>query len=165
MKIIQLVYNTIPQDIIECMSTVKKYADTNNFEYEVITEIPQEYKGIENLRVISNYHRVDLLTTRSDIIFIDWDVKLKSEFVLECKDYPMFNSTGDVIMYSGDVKFWKKIRMFMGNINDHKYELNIIFTALRINIIDKNDNMIISSDNFTHLNYSKNKNLKDKKYK
>lgn len=156
-KVYQIIIGELPEPLTPCTESVKAFASMKGYEYVQITKIPEQYKDMPDIRVVSNYMRVDLLCNDSDAIYFDWDVMLFDKFDLTLGDSPLFNRMGDNIMYSGDMEFWKKIRLWMEDIDKHKYELGIIFHALRSGVVEINKTMAISDANFKHYNYSNSK--------
>lgn len=155
MKIVQIAYTATPSLIAGCMQTVSTWAKANGHEYRVITAVPEVYADLINLRVISDYHRVDLLAADADTAYFDWDVRLLEGFTLCSGATPKFNHMGDNIMYSGDTTFWQKIREWMGDPLEHKGEIGRIFHALNALSPDVTRPMIIPPGTFEHLNYTR----------
>jgi hypothetical protein len=157
MKIVQIAYSTVPAIIAECMQTVSSWANANGHEYQVITEISEEYKSLPDIRVTSNYHRIDLMCQNADSAYFDWDVKLLEGFALISGSAPKFNSLGDNIIYSGDIVFWQEVRRWMEAPEEHPYEIGRVFHALSSGVVKVEKEMILPGETFTHLNYTGNK--------
>jgi hypothetical protein len=157
-KVYQIAIGTVPEKLNHCMESVKKFAKRNGFEYCLLTEVPQQYREYKDVRVLSNYMRVDLLASDPCAIYFDWDVLLDDEFQLTFDNAPLFNRMGDNVMYSGNVEFWKKVRMWMGDIKEYRYELPRIFNALRSGVVRIEKEMIIEDKHFKHTNFSGSKN-------
>ena len=107
------------------------------------------------MRIITDYMRVDELCKDPEKCYFDWDVFIGWNFNIKDTPHPQVNSMGDNIMYSGDTEFWKRVRELMGDINDHKNKLGVIFNVLSSKKIVVNPESIISNVGWSHMNYSR----------
>lgn len=156
MRVYQIIIGNIPEGLQEAVASVKAWASKQGYEYIQISEIADKYKGMPNIRVISNYMRIDILTSEEQCIYFDWDVVLSEEFNLELCDKILVDRMGDQVMYNGiHTKEFLKMRKYMDPIRE--YELGIIFNAFVSGVIDRDKFEVISNEGWKHLNWSQRK--------
>jgi hypothetical protein len=153
MKVFQIIIGELPEPLVSAVASVKTWADRHGYEYIQVTEVPLQYKDMPNIRVISNYMRVDLLAEESNRIYMDWDVVLQDDFNLELGDKILVDKMGDQVMYNANhCEEFKKMREYMTPIR--KFELGVIFNGFCAGVIDRDKFGIIDSAGWEHLNWS-----------
>ena len=83
MKIVQIAIGAVPPVLQYMMKKWEQYG----YEYQIITELPEEYQQY-GPRIGSDYLRMDILATEPDILYVDWDTEPKEE--IDFSDIPMF---------------------------------------------------------------------------
>ncbi len=120
----QIVIGSIPEEIQDCIDTVKEWCKRNGYDYKLITEISKKYKNLD-VRIASDYMRIDLLQEPFRV-YVDWDIEIKRDIVLN--NDPAI--AGDCILYNGsETDLFKKIKKMMYPIRLAEGQ---IWSALRV---------------------------------
>lgn len=144
----QIVIGSIPEEIQDCIDTVKEWCKRNGYDYKLITEIPKKYKNLD-VRIASDYMRIDFLQEPFRA-YVDWDIEIKRDILLN--NDPAI--AGDYILYNGsETDLFKKIKKMMYPIRLAEGQ---IWSALRV--IGKSQdikNFFIDKNCYLHKNYSR----------
>ena len=144
----QIVIGSIPEEIQDCIDTVKAWCKRNDYSYTLITEISKKYKNLD-VRIASDYMRIDLLQ-EPFCAYVDWDIEIKRDIVLN--NDPAI--AGDCILYNGnETDLFKKIKKMMYPIRLAEGQ---IWSALRV--IGKSQDIkkyFIDKNSYLHKNYSR----------
>ena len=143
----QILIGSIPEEIQDCIDTVKAWCKRNDYNYTLITEIPKQYKDLP-VRIASDYMRIDFLQEPFRA-YVDWDIEIKRDIVLN--NDPAI--AGDYILYNGnETNLFKKIKKMMYPIRLAEGQ---IWSALRV--VGKSQNIgkyFIDKNCYLHKNYS-----------
>lgn len=152
MKVFQLTYTEIPNEIKVCMDSVKAIYPQVEVYYK-----KSELTGMELLKQSDN-DRDEILCHYDDILFIDWDIKLDESFIIEQNGLiscNYFKGAPDLsVIYSPNREVWKQV-------NENRIKRGIskdTFAWMRKVLRDMQTNEI--GGNYEHLRYTSSKKRK-----
>lgn len=130
MKILQVALGKIPDVCQKCMDKNKSIASKNNWEYELVTELPEGYNVVKLDMLKTDWYRIDRLTQEKRVLYLDWDATLEMD--IDFGPDPVFFKNFDVAIYFGDdLDFAKRVRAAMGEMQKSYYVGGMIVKALR----------------------------------
>lgn len=94
----QIVIGKTTHWLDSCISSVKNYAESHEYDYEVDTKVPEKYNHFDN-RMASEWMRLDKLSSRPYVLYVDWDIELRKDFQL--KDDILTIKIIDALLYFG----------------------------------------------------------------
>ena len=94
----QIVIGKTTHWLDKCISSVKSYAEKHGYDYEVDTKIPEKYSHFDS-RMASEWMRLDKLSSRPYVLYVDWDIELRKDF--ELKDSILTIKVIDALVYFG----------------------------------------------------------------
>lgn len=108
MRIVQIIFGEIPEHLVPCISSVKKYARKKGIGYSIVSEIPlsfgvpPEHKKYAWYRCLSEHIKIDLLSTEKKVLVLDWDIYLYSGFDFDWNKPHLYNHPPECMIYNGD---------------------------------------------------------------
>lgn len=100
--VFQIAIGDIPEDRVRDMQSVREWCTYQGYEYQLITELPEEYL-IDSLsaRIASDYMRAKILSENPYHMWMDFDVEiLDKEFTIG--DSPLLVPYFDWCIYNAD---------------------------------------------------------------
>lgn len=97
----QIIIGNLPEMLIPYVDSVKQFADKNGFKYKVISKLSSSEHGEKNIRNLSDFEKVNILSTKKYSIVIDWDILIQDDFNISFEDRFLINPLGDCFLYNG----------------------------------------------------------------
>ncbi len=129
MKIYQVIIGELPEYLVACVESVIAYCDRSKNEYIRITEIPEKLSLIPSEpneyfrnRLIKDWIVLDLLSSEPEIMVVDWDIYLYSNFYFLAQRYPAFATWPmDCMMYNADkILAFDRMKKLAGDVTNTK---------------------------------------------
>lgn len=154
MKVFQLTYTEIPDEIQVCMDSVKAIYPQVEVYYK-----KSELTGMELLKQSDN-DRDEILRQYDDILFIDWDIKLDESFIIEQNGLiscNYFKGAADLsVIYSPSKEVWQQVEY--NRVNRKNIISRDTFAWMRKVLREMKTNEI--GGNYEHLRYTSSKKRK-----
>lgn len=146
MKIYQIIIGKLPEYLEACVRSVERFCERSNHEYTVITETPSDLEDIPDgsaseyskNRLIKDWITLDLLSSESGVMVIDWDIFLYTDFVFSPVGYPSFSTCPiDCMLYNSNrVEDFNRIRLLAGSKASVKPGTLLVGNAIRNYLTD-----------------------------
>lgn len=133
--------DNIPAERKSDMASVEAYAGINGYDYLLISELPDDLKGIDP-RIASDYLRIKVLSENPYHLYVDWDVEITGE--IQLGETPILVPFFDHFIYNGvNTDLFKQVLANMEERkrvsgNGWKQEEGTIYKAFRKVPFDKN---------------------------
>ena len=147
----QIVLGDIPPEIQECLDSVKTWADSMEYDYQCETDVPSKYKD-RNYRITSEWMRLEKLTERPYLCYVDWDIKILKDIKLDEKILTI--PTIDTFLYLADnIEIAKRV-LEIANKKYRNIEKNGFGHHVYRSIIGQDyKNYLLNNNHYRHLSW------------
>lgn len=155
----QIAIGFIPDIIRAYMKTVRAFAERNNYQYKIITDLKDKSRGTNNKRNLCDFVKANTLANEPYTIIFDWDIVLKKSFTLFLSDNFLINRYGDNVLYNGNqIDVFKKIEQYMIEHFESEHENGMLFKAWMANkLLYTGNNILLENDTWEHRVFSSKK--------
>lgn len=138
-NIYQVILGDIPEYLTPCIESVEKFSKRNDYNYNIITEIPSWSKDIKLeadvkylkyllYRTVSEWIRYDLLRTIENVLVVDWDIYLHDDFVIDTSDVCFTSIPIECMIFNGTkTNIFERMHSLVGDrINTKPGNLDLV---------------------------------------
>lgn len=167
-KVYQIILGEIPEYLVACVESVKRWCERAGNKYNQISTIPERLSWVPGIttgyfrnRLIKDWLVLDLLSCEENIMVVDWDIFLYSahcvsinqeSFSFLPNQYPTFaGSPMDCMMYNaGNITAFHRMREFAGDIKTVQPGELLLAKVIRLYI---QENPSFKNASFNHKQY------------